>query len=129
MTTKDEQAATPNVARTGIDWARLARRFTEGLALGALIAATIYTEERRRSGSNAAPLPIVTPVVPDPHLEAAALLGVDVDAPEGEIRAALRRKLAMTHAHPDQGGDLAVARGFIAARDLLVERARARVAS
>jgi len=127
MNTKDEQGATPSVARTGIDWARLARRFTEGLALGALIAAAIYTEERRRSSAEAPP--VATPKVPDPAEDAATLLGVDLDATEGEIRAALRRKLTETHAHPDQGGDLAGARRFIAARDLLIERARARVAS
>lgn len=128
MTTTDDKGATPSVASTGIDWARLARRFAEALAFSALVGAAIYAEERRRKRADDLPAR-VAPLVPDAEREAAALLGVELDADEKAIRAALRKKLATTHAHPDQGGDLAVARRLIAARDLLVERARARAAS
>jgi hypothetical protein len=126
--TKDENGATPDVARTGFDWARVAQKFVDGLIVGALVAAALQAEERRRMGSAPPRADATASGVPEPERKAAALLGVDVDATEKEIRAALRTKLATTHAHPDQGGDLAVARELIAARDLLVERARRRAA-
>jgi hypothetical protein len=57
---------------------------------------------------------------------AAAILGVSVDAPADEIRAALRRKLGTSRLHPDHGGDNETAKRFIAAKNLLVERSRRR---
>ena len=60
----------------------------------------------------------------DPAVEAAALLGVELDASPDEIRRALRAKLTATAAHPDHGGDCEEASRLIAARNLLVERAR-----
>ncbi len=55
---------------------------------------------------------------------AAALLGVALDASIDEIRAALRRKLGASGLHPDHGGDGEQAKRLIAAKNLLVERAR-----
>jgi hypothetical protein len=68
-----------------------------------------------------APLPI------DPRAaEAARALGICVDASEDEIRAALRGALSSSRLHPDHGGDGEEAKTLIAAKNLLVERARAR---
>ena len=55
---------------------------------------------------------------------AASLLGVDLDASDAEIRAALRARLTESRSHPDHGGDGDQAARLIAARDLLIERAR-----
>jgi hypothetical protein len=60
----------------------------------------------------------------DDAAEAARLLGVGLDASESEIRAALRARLADSCIHPDHGGDGEEAKRLIAARNLLVERAR-----
>lgn len=57
--------------------------------------------------------------------EAAALLGVAVDANADEIRAALRARLTTSRLHPDQGGDAEEAKRLIAAKNFLIERARA----
>ncbi len=56
--------------------------------------------------------------------DAAAALGVEVDATADEIRAALRSKLRDSRIHPDQGGDGEEAKRLIAAQNLLLERAR-----
>lgn len=61
----------------------------------------------------------------DEAAEAAAILGVDDDASEDEIRAALRARLANSRIHPDQGGDEEGAKRLIAAKNLLIERRRA----
>jgi hypothetical protein len=58
--------------------------------------------------------------------EAASLLGVDASASEDEIRAALRSHLASSRLHPDHGGEGEEAKRLIAAKNLLIERARAR---
>jgi hypothetical protein len=58
--------------------------------------------------------------------EAAALLGIDCDADEAEVRAALRSKIFDGHLHPDHGGDGVQARELIAAQNLLIVRARRR---
>lgn len=63
--------------------------------------------------------------VDDEDVRAAALLGVPVDASEDEIRGALRARLAVSQLHPDHGGDGEEAKELIAAKNLLVERARA----
>jgi hypothetical protein len=67
----------------------------------------------------------VAPVVDPEVAQAAALLGISVDASEDEIRAALRSLLSSSRLHPDQGGDGEEAKRLIAAKNLLVERARA----
>jgi hypothetical protein len=54
-------------------------------------------------------------------LEAAELLGVQLDANPDEIRRALRFKMTATGAHPDHGGDAVEAQRLIAARDLLID--------
>jgi hypothetical protein len=64
-------------------------------------------------------------VVDEAVANAAALLGVAVDANADEIRAALRSRLSASGLHPDQGGDGEEAKLLIAAKNLLVERARA----
>ena len=65
------------------------------------------------------------PMVSREELSAAMTLGVSLDASEDEIRAALRARLADSRLHPDQGGDGDEAKELIAAKNLLVERARA----
>lgn len=65
-------------------------------------------------------------VTPTEELEAAARLGVDVDASADVVRAALRERLAASRIHPDQGGDHDVAAQLIAAKNLLCARARRR---
>jgi hypothetical protein len=64
--------------------------------------------------------------VDDDEARAATLLGVSLDASEDQIRAALRAQLASSRLHPDHGGDEDEAKELIAAKNLLVERARAR---
>lgn len=60
------------------------------------------------------------------ELEAAARLGVDVDATDDVVRAALRERLAASRIHPDHGGDHHAAAELIAAKNLLCARARRR---
>jgi hypothetical protein len=60
------------------------------------------------------------------ELEAAARLGVDVDAADDVVRAALRQRLAESRIHPDHGGDHDAAAELIAAKNLLCARARRR---
>lgn len=52
--------------------------------------------------------------------EALAVLGLDADAGEAEIRAAHRRLVAATH--PDRGGSAELTRRINAARDTLLNR-------
>jgi hypothetical protein len=65
------------------------------------------------------------PVIDERAAAAAALLGVAIDATEDEIRSALRSRLASSRLHPDHGGDGEQAKNLIAAKNLLIERARA----
>jgi hypothetical protein len=55
---------------------------------------------------------------------AADLLGIQPDASESEIRAALRSRLASSRLHPDHGGDGEEAKRLIAAQNLLIARQR-----
>ncbi|MCU1281247.1 MAG: hypothetical protein JWM53_4793 [bacterium] len=66
-----------------------------------------------------------TVAVDERAANAAALLGVGVDSTEDEIRAALRARLASSRLHPDHGGDGEQAKALIAAKNLLIERAKA----
>jgi len=59
------------------------------------------------------------------HASAAALLRVELDASEDEIRKALRAQLASSRLHPDHGGNGDQAKTLISAKNLLLERARA----
>ena len=71
--------------------------------------------------------PPTAPPLPDRSVvEAAALLGVSIDAPEDQVRAALRARLTASRIHPDHGGDGEAAKALIAAKNLLAERARLR---
>ena len=82
--------------------------------------------------------PLPSPAVPDDEdddgqlvndaaeLEAAARLGVDVDAADDVVRAALRERLAASRIHPDHGGDHDAAAELIAAKNLLCDRVRRR---
>jgi hypothetical protein len=54
---------------------------------------------------------------------AAALLGIAIDASADEVRAALRRALSASRLHPDHGGDGEQAKVLIAAKNLLIDRA------
>lgn len=75
--------------------------------------------------AQAAPPP-VQPLPERAVAEAAALLGVSFDATEDQLRAALRAQLSSSRIHPDHGGDGEAAKRLIAAKNLLVERARFR---
>ncbi len=83
------------------------------------IAARIAEEAARRAQEQAATAE--EPIDAD-ELEAAALLGVVVDASADEIRAALRAKLGASNIHPDRGGDGVEARALIDAKNLLIHR-------
>jgi hypothetical protein len=84
--------------------------------------------QRRVDPARARPQP-PPPPPPPPRREieamrAAALLDVPLDATEDVIRAALRARLATSRLHPDHGGDGEAAKELIAAKNLLIERAR-----
>jgi hypothetical protein len=140
-------------APSDVDWRQVARTafgsaFVAGLIGGALhiVARVIEAEarsaaEKMRAAGAAAPRTEATdaPFAEDADgdggaddndeaaaLEAALILGVRLDATEDQIRAALRARLRDSRIHPDQGGDGEEAKRLIAARNLLVERARAR---
>ena len=53
-------------------------------------------------------------------VEAAALLGVPLEASAQEVRAAFRARMASDGVHPDRGGDEATARRLIEARALVL---------
>jgi hypothetical protein len=83
----------------------------------------------RPSARRAAPRPIANdaPEVDErAAARAAALLGIDLDATPDAIRAALRRRMIASAAHPDHGGTSAKAARLIAARDLLLTRTAVR---
>ncbi len=142
MTTKAESTEAPVRLPFVVDWRDVARAaigsaFVAGLVGGALHVLSRMIEEE----SCAAETPSIehdSPManaIDDPEeddtddereaAEAAALLSVRLDAEESEIRAALRKTIATSGAHPDHGGDANAAAKLIAARDLLIERARA----
>jgi hypothetical protein len=64
--------------------------------------------------------------IPLTPTSAASLLGVTLDSSPDEVRAALRARMSAGSVHPDQGGDEEIAKQLIAARNLLIERARGR---
>ena len=135
-----EREQPPKVA---IDWGEVARAalgsaFVAGLVGGALHVLGKIVDAEAAEARDAAPAnqepsddpsedPFEFAVDDDIH-RAAAVLGVDVDASADEIRAALRERLANSQLHPDQGGDGEEAKELIAAKNLLIERARANAA-
>jgi hypothetical protein len=64
-------------------------------------------------------------VIDEKMAQAAAALGIAASASEDEVRAALRARLSSSRLHPDHGGDGEQAKRLIAAKNLLIERARA----
>ena len=88
-------------------------------------AATPSEEHHPIDAEPEAPAVDFDPMVSAEELSAAMILGVSLDATEDEIRAALRARLADSRLHPDHGGDGDEAKQLIAAKNLLVERARA----
>lgn len=134
------------------DWTALARTALGSPELAAMvgeafrmIGATIERDIVRGAEAEAASSPVVPPNPSDatphepPHSDnesvappidertenAAARLGIAPNATEDEIRAALRVRLSSSRLHPDHGGDGDEAKELIAAKNLLIERARA----
>ena len=110
---------TPTASATGeIDW-RLALTTLADVVTVGLEVFTRWAEQQakeRARDSDASEDDEVT--------TAAALLGVADDATADEIRSALRAKLVSSRLHPDHGGDGEDAKRLIAAKNLLIERAR-----
>lgn len=74
-----------------------------------------------RGPRRAARRPITATVHEHPEMaEARAVLGLDANASEADIRAAHRRLVAATH--PDRGGSAELTRRINAARDTLLNR-------
>jgi hypothetical protein len=132
----------PATERVAIDWGEVARAalgsaFVAGILTGALhvLGKVLDAEdiEERRDASPETDMPDDADMegedqvadVDDDAQRAAAVLGVDLNASADEIRAALRARLADSQIHPDQGGDGEEAKELIAAKNLLIERARA----
>lgn len=84
--------------------------------------------EKRTDDPNSLDGAVETPAVEEwtDADDAAKLLGIDKNAGEDTIRAALRSHLSSSGLHPDQGGDGEQAKQLIAAKNLLIERARLR---
>jgi hypothetical protein len=142
MPTSNEDRPTLADPPTGINWREVARSaigsaFVAGLmggalhVLGKMIEADSSANAYVADDMQAPPLDVepnmaeVGESADDDAARAAALLGVTVDAREDDIRAALRARLASSQLHPDQGGDGEEAKQLIAAKNLLIERARA----
>jgi len=137
---KSNDEATPDEPEE-IDWNEVARKalgsavlaaFVGGAmqVLGDVIRAELKAAPRRPTRDSG---PAAQPARPEPVFDhrdeydlAGELLGVDPEAGQAEIRAALRARLAESRAHPDQGGDPEEAKILIAAQNLLLEYARFR---
>ena len=125
-----------------IDWNEVARKalgsavlaaFVGGAmqVLGDVIRAELKAAPKRTHGGGAAPVEEAVeseqPVAcRDEFEKAGEVLGVDPEAGQSEIRAALRARLAESRVHPDQGGDPEEAKRLIAAQNLLLDYARFR---
>jgi hypothetical protein len=137
---KSNDKATPEEPDE-IDWNEVARKalgsavlaaFVGGAmqVLGDVIRAELRAAPKRhvRDSAPVEPPPRAAPLhnYRDEYDLAGELLGVDPEAGQAEIRAALRARLAESRAHPDQGGDPEEAKILIAAQNLLLEYARFR---
>jgi len=133
MSTNTFRPASP-MPLTTINWEKLVRdAFGAGWIAG-FIGGTLQTAAEvidERKGVRPPSVPYVQqPQIEaddeedDEAIEAAALLGVSVDATDSEIRAALRARLSSSRLHPDHGGDGVEAKRLIAAKNLLIERLR-----
>ena len=123
-------------ART--DWKQLANDFLTSALFSTLMTSatralrTLLDEkaaQKTREPSGERDSDITAEEAEDAAREAAILLGVDVDASESEVRAALRAHLTLSRLHPDHGGDHAKTALLLTARNLLIGRARSRVAT
>ncbi len=103
-----------------IDWRDVARAALSSAVVAGILggALKILDSMLRADGEET-----IQPVDSDAQ-RAANLLGVELDATEDEVRSALRDRLASSRLHPDQGGDGEAAKELIAAKNLLIERAR-----
>lgn len=79
---------------------------------------TAPAAEERKTNVARRPPPTTEPK----FVNAARRLGVDVTATDDDVRAGMRRTMAREGAHPDQGGDPAIAQEITAAKNLLIER-------
>jgi hypothetical protein len=125
MTVKQFSTASP-MPLTAIDWQRLAREaFGQGFVAG-FIGGTLQTVAKMVDEKHGVQIeePAASGADDDDAIEAAALLGVSVDASDTEIRAALRARFSSSGLHPDHGGDGVEAARLIAAKNLLIERLR-----
>ena len=128
-------------AHDEIDWNEIARKALGSAVLAAFVSGAMQVlsdvicaelqSASKRNGKTETPLdePPPTEVITDRDdelAEAGELLGVDPEAGQAEIRAALRARLATSRVHPDQGGDAEEAKRLIAAQNLLLEHARSR---
>jgi hypothetical protein len=110
-----------------LDAVEEARRASEGARAASASgtnADASATDASATGANKGADQPKAAPVVDPEAAQAAALLGVAVDASEDEIRAALRGILSASRLHPDHGGDGEEAKRLIAAKNQLIERAR-----
>lgn len=155
MSTRDRDASSPEHERAPIDWGEVARTALGSAFLAGLVGGALHVLGKVIEAEVSATADEIRGAAPDidrddgfdvdedgevpaddpaeekaeftdsPVDEAAALLGVAPDADPDEIRAALRARLASSKLHPDHGGDGEEAKRLIAAKNLLIERARA----
>lgn len=132
MSTQSSTAASP---LSRIDWHKLARDafgqgFVAGFIGGALHGLAQVVDAKTHEETNEPQMGSDDEAADDAEvIEAAAALGVAATATEDEIRAALRAHLASSRLHPDHGGDGVEASRLIAAKNLLIERAKLAQAS
>ena len=128
-------------AHDEIDWNEIARKALRSAVFAAFVGGAMQVlsdviraelkSASKRNRDSEAPFdePTSTEAIADRSdelVEAGELLGVDPQAGQSEIRAALRAHLAKSRAHPDHGGDVEEAKRLIAAQNLLLEHARSR---
>jgi hypothetical protein len=128
-------------AHDEIDWNEIARKALGSAVFAAFVGGAMQVlsdvvraelkaaSKRNRKAEAPFDEPTSTEVIADRSdelVEAGELLGVDPQAGEAEIRAALRAYLAESRVHPDHGGDAEEAKRLIAAQNLLLEHARSR---
>jgi hypothetical protein len=105
-----------------INWLGVLERFARVVEVVCNAVSEGQATAPKGEAQTAEPAPKAEPA--DPAADAAKALGVDLSANADDIRAALRRRMAESRVHPDQGGDADLAKRLIAAKNLLVERIR-----
>lgn len=114
---------------SNVEWKGVTAALLSDLATALLAGVTEWAKAQQAQRSALDAAREAAPVMDDSDtaaLDAATLLGVPLDAAPDQIRAALRAKLATSRVHPDQGGDVEAAKRLISAKNLLIDRARAR---